>query len=226
MPSVELERLLHPVQAILFDLDGTLIAAHPRDMTRLAQKLGLLKPIAPGGDVARLLRRLVLWSEIPSNYALALLERLGLNSEENRLINRLRGLKGVSTPKRSELVAGAREMLVALQGRYRLGVVTSRCRRTANNLLRQHQVDHYFAAIATREDTWLLKPHPAPVRYAAKLLGVDPSACAMVGDTPMDMQAAKGAGAIAIGVLTGFGEEDDLRRAGADIILPSVAALA
>lgn len=225
MPSVELERLLHPVQAILFDLDGTLIAAHPRDMTRPAQKLGFLKPIAPGGDVARLLRHLILWSEIPSNYLLACGERLGLDSENNRLINWLRHLKGVSVPKRSELVTGARETLDALQGRYRLGVVTSRCRRTANNLLRQHQIDPYFAAIATREDTWLLKPHPAPVRYAAKLLGVSPSACAMVGDTPMDMRAAKGAGAIAIGVLTGFGEEDDLRRAGADIVLPNVTTL-
>jgi HAD superfamily hydrolase (TIGR01549 family) len=216
---------LRPVQAILFDLDGTLIAAHPRDMTRLAQRLGFLKLIAPGGDVARLLHRLLLWSEIPSNYLLACGERLGLDSENNRLINWLRRLKGVSVPKRSELVPDAREALDRLMGRYQLGVVTSRCRCTANNLLRQHQIDAYFAAIATREDTWLLKPHPAPVRYAARLLGMSPSACAMVGDTPMDMQAAKGAGAIAIGVLTGFGEEDDLRRAGADVILPSVAEL-
>jgi phosphoglycolate phosphatase len=218
------DRLLH-LQAILFDLDGTLIVAHPRDPARLARRLKFLKPLAPGGDVARLLRRLMLWSEIPSNYVLAFLERLGLDSENNRWINRLRNLKGVAMPRRSELVAGAAETLDLLRGRYRLGVVTSRCRRTAANLLEQHQLSVYFATVVTRQDTWWLKPHPAPVRHAAKQLGVDSSACAMVGDTPMDVQAAKYAGAIAIGVLSGFGAESDLRESGADLILSSVAAL-
>ena len=47
----------------------------------------------------------------------------------------------------------------------------------------------------------------------------------MVGDTTVDMRAAKLAGMQALGVLCGFGREKELIRAGADSILPSTADL-
>jgi len=47
----------------------------------------------------------------------------------------------------------------------------------------------------------------------------------MVGDTPVDIRAARRAGAWAIGVLCGFGEPRELRRAGAHLILPSTGDL-
>ena len=48
----------------------------------------------------------------------------------------------------------------------------------------------------------------------------------MVGDTVVDIHAAKRAGAQAVGVLCGFGERQELIDAGADLILDSAAALA
>ena len=45
------------------------------------------------------------------------------------------------------------------------------------------------------------------------------------GDTTVDVIAARAAGAQTVGVLSGFGEEDELRQAGADLILLSVAKL-
>jgi ribonucleotide monophosphatase NagD (HAD superfamily) len=77
--------------------------------------------------------------------------------------------------------------------------------------------------VVTREDTWRLKPHPEPIRYAAGQLGVAIERCLMVGDTGVDVRAAKAAGARAVGVLCGFGERGDL--AGADLILESPAEL-
>lgn len=47
----------------------------------------------------------------------------------------------------------------------------------------------------------------------------------MIGDTTVDIRAGKAAGAQTIGVLCGFGQEE-LRRAGADVIVPSVADVA
>jgi phosphoglycolate phosphatase-like HAD superfamily hydrolase len=41
----------------------------------------------------------------------------------------------------------------------------------------------------------------------------------------MDVRAGRAAGAQTVGVLCGFGEEKELRRAGADLILPSTADL-
>ncbi len=77
--------------------------------------------------------------------------------------------------------------------------------------------------VVTHEDTRRLKPHPGPIRYAAEQLGVAVERCLMVGDTGLDVRAAKAAGACAVGVLCGFGERGDL--AGADLILENTAEL-
>jgi phosphoglycolate phosphatase-like HAD superfamily hydrolase len=47
----------------------------------------------------------------------------------------------------------------------------------------------------------------------------------MVGDTPVDVLSGRRAGAWTIGVLCGFGEEAELWRAGAHLVLPSTADL-
>jgi phosphoglycolate phosphatase len=48
----------------------------------------------------------------------------------------------------------------------------------------------------------------------------------MIGDTTVDIRAGKAAGAQAVGVLCGFGEEAELRQLGADLILKSTSDLA
>ena len=47
----------------------------------------------------------------------------------------------------------------------------------------------------------------------------------MVGDTVVDIKAGKQAGAQTVGVLCGFGELDELEKAGADLILESTPQL-
>jgi phosphoglycolate phosphatase len=46
----------------------------------------------------------------------------------------------------------------------------------------------------------------------------------VIGDTPRDVDAAKAVGAVAVGVASGRDSEDELRAAGADYVLPSLAA--
>ncbi|MPN00756.1 Phosphoglycolate phosphatase [bioreactor metagenome] len=49
--------------------------------------------------------------------------------------------------------------------------------------------------------------------------------CLMIGDTTVDILAGKAAGAQTVGVLCGFGEEGELRRAGADLIVKDLKEL-
>ena len=56
-------------------------------------------------------------------------------------------------------------------------------------------------------------------------MGVPAQACLMIGDTTVDILAAKAAGAQSVGVLCGFGERDELERIGADLILDTTAVL-
>lgn len=47
----------------------------------------------------------------------------------------------------------------------------------------------------------------------------------MVGDTTVDIRSAKSAGAQSVGVLSGFGGEKELERAGANLILKDITEL-
>jgi phosphoglycolate phosphatase-like HAD superfamily hydrolase len=69
------------------------------------------------------------------------------------------------------------------------------------------------------------KPYPDPILLAAQRMGVKPQECLMIGDTTVDMRAGKAAGAQTLGVLCGFGEEDELEQLGADLILKSTSDL-
>lgn len=63
------------------------------------------------------------------------------------------------------------------------------------------------------------------VNQALKELMLLPSTVAMVGDRHFDMEGAKAAGVSAVGVLYGYGSEEELCRAGADAICEQVVDL-
>lgn len=207
------------IEAILFDLDGTLVETDNRWARILADKLEPLKRIFPRLDNVALGRHLVMALETPANYVISLFEHLGLGSSFFGLTDRLRRSKGLATREASELVGGTRELLDALRGRYKLAIVTTRARPEAQAFVTAQKLADHFPVVVTREDVWRMKPHPEPVRKAAALLQVPPERCLMVGDTTMDIVSARRAGAYRVGVLSGFGERQELERAGANLIL-------
>ena len=214
-------RELAAVEALLFDLDGTLLDSDDQAVEALARwmaRLGFSSPYQAA-------RRLVMALETPGNAILTVFDMVGLDAPLARIADRFRRWGGLRTPANFRLVEGADEALHLLASRYRLAVVTTRGRRDAEEFLAQFGLADLFERIVTRESTWRLKPHPAPILHAAEALGLTPEQCAMVGDTTMDVLAARRAGAWAVAVLCGFGEREELERAGAHLILPSPAHL-
>jgi phosphoglycolate phosphatase-like HAD superfamily hydrolase/tRNA(Arg) A34 adenosine deaminase TadA len=69
------------------------------------------------------------------------------------------------------------------------------------------------------------KPGPEPVFAAAERLGVAPSQCVLVGDTPFDVECARRAGAVTIGVATGAYTQEELLASGARVVYADVAEL-
>ncbi|UQA55984.1 HAD family hydrolase [Polyangium aurulentum] len=65
------------------------------------------------------------------------------------------------------------------------------------------------------------KPHPEIFLTAAQELGVRPGGCLVVEDATSGVQAAKAGGMLALGVAR-LGDEDLLRAAGADLVVPSL----
>jgi HAD superfamily hydrolase (TIGR01549 family) len=210
------------VEAILFDLDGTLMDTDDQAVEALARRLQWLHWPQP----QQAARRLVMASETPGNMLMTLVDILGLDEPLAALTDRLRRLRGLRTQANFRIITGVAEMLAGLDGRYRLAVVTTRGKSETAAFLDQYDLHGLFGALVTRESTRRYKPHPAPVRRAAQLLSVPVERCVMVGDTTVDVRSARRAGAWAVGVLCGFGEREELERAGAHVILERTAQLA
>ncbi|MCX6567946.1 MAG: HAD family hydrolase [Candidatus Aminicenantes bacterium] len=66
-----------------------------------------------------------------------------------------------------------------------------------------------------------LKPDPAPALAIAAELGVEPPACAFLGDTSVDMKTAAAAGMFAVGALWGFRTAGELLTSGAAALIAS-----
>ena len=129
------------------------------------------------------------------------------------------------TPDPFLLISGVKETLTWLQPRYPMAVVSARGGRSTGVFLDQFELRPLFQCVATAQTCERTKPHPDPIVWAAEQMGVSPQACLMIGDTIVDILAATAAGAQSVGVLCGFGKEDELREAGADLILKSTALL-
>ena len=84
--------------------------------------------------------------------------------------------------------------------------------------------DVVAGGVACADDGIPNKPAPDPVLAFAKFADVAPAEIAVVGDTVNDLAAARAAGALAIGVLSGP-TDGALLEPLADVILPSVAEL-
>lgn len=213
----------HDVNAILFDLDGTLIETDDHLEERLARWPAFLARRVPVERRKRLARRLLMFGEVFANGLVTALDALHLDGIVFRWGDRLQRLGGMRDREHFQAVEGTPEMLRNLAQRYRLGIVTSRNAHDAVTYLTQFGLTCHVGAVITRDDTRRLKPHPAPIRMAAETLGVPVTQCVMVGDTNVDVRAAKAAGALAVGVLCGFGEREDFAEA--DLILDSTAQL-
>jgi len=220
-PSFDPDR----VEAICFDIDGTLADTDDAYVQRLTRALNPLSFLMSDEARQRLARRLIMAAETPVNTITTLLDRLFLNQTLGTVRNTLHRLRGEKGPQDIMLIPGVRTMLEALAVHYPLAIVTAREERSAENFLRATKLKPLFHCVATARTCSRAKPHPAPVRWAAKQIEVFPEACVVVGDTTVDIRAGAAAGAQTVGVLCGFGQHHELERAGANLILENTAEL-
>jgi HAD superfamily hydrolase (TIGR01549 family) len=214
------------IDAILFDLDGTLVETDDDAVDVLARRLTAMRWFLPKRDPVRVARHILMALEAPANRILGLLDRVGLDDDLLGVGDRLRQMRGVRAPLNFRPVNGVGDLLRDLNRRYYLAIVTTRGHRDAVAFLKQEDLTDLVQVITGRDDTWRIKPHPSPVRHTAEQLGVPVHRCLMVGDTTVDIRAAQAAGARSVGVLCGFGSRQELERAGADRILETTGELA
>jgi HAD superfamily hydrolase (TIGR01549 family) len=212
------------IQALCFDVDGTLNDTDDQFVEKAEPLLKPIRFVLPRQDPKLAARRLVMWAEAPGNVLMGLPDRFGLdgalaamaswlNQKRKARINHFRPVHGVV------------EMLDQLYGRYPLSIVSARDETSTREFLRLAGVEKYFVCVAGALTVKHTKPYPDPILWAAQKMGVQAANCLMIGDTSVDIRAGKSAGAQTVGVLCGFGEEQELRRLGVDLILETTPLL-
>ncbi len=208
------------IKALCFDVDGTLSDTDDQYAQRAVDFL----PRFLFPNPMQTARRLVMWVEAPGNALLGFADRIGIDDEMVAMIDWIQRHRQ-HTLKKFLLVPGVDKMLAQMQGRYPMAVVSARDEKSTLRFLDQFDLCKYFEVIVTGLSAPHTKPYPDPILLAAQKMGVQPTDCLMIGDTTVDIRAGKAAGAQALGVLCGFGEEAELRQLGADLILRSTSDL-
>lgn len=210
------------IDAVLFDLDGTLIDSAP-DLGAAADKMrtdrGLPSlPIASyrhmAGAGARGMLGIAFGVTPDSPEFPSMREEFFVNYESRMLLHTLE-FEGVS------------HLVTLLQGRQlRWGVVTNKGSRFTDPLTRAMPLFATAGAIVSGDTTPHAKPHPEPLFEAARRLQVDPTRCVYVGDDERDIIAGRAAGMHTVAATYGYiGAQADTGLWRADATIDSPLAL-
>lgn len=202
------------LQCLLFDLDGTLIDTLDliRESMRYATSTVLGAPLPDD----------VLMHNVGVPLAVQMREFSEPHADEL-----LRAYREHNDRVHDLLVReypGVEAALETLSGAgLRMGVVTSKLHRVARKGLDRFTLMRFFEILVGSDDVEIHKPHPFPLLRAASAMGVEPTRCAYVGDSPHDMEAASSAGMMAIAATWGVASRDRLVAAGAQVEAASMS---
>ncbi len=187
---------------ILFDLDGTLIDSTEAILESFRVTYDTLGVPAPqDADVTALIGH-------PLDVMFA---RLGFPADQIDTCVRTykEHYRRISCAK-TTLLPGAREAIEAAAEIAHLGIVTTKTGRYSVELMEHLGLMHFFDVLIGREHVHHPKPHPEPIHKALEALPNVTGNTYMIGDTCLDMDAARVAGVIGIGVLCGYGTKETL----------------
>lgn len=204
--------------AFVFDLDGTLIDSKQdivrsvnlmlRDMQREEQPTELVRTFI-GHGAPQLIARVL----GPGASEEQLDEALGifLAHYRERKLDRTRPYPGVA------------EALRKLAGRP-MAVLSNKPTELSVDILKGLGLARFFEAIYGGDSFRRKKPDPVGALRVLKELGRTPAESAMVGDSDVDVETARNAGMLAVGVNYGFGQHDREKQP-ADIYVDSLLEL-
>jgi HAD superfamily hydrolase (TIGR01509 family) len=206
MPAVS-----HPLRAVLFDWDGTLVdsaASSYRCYVRLFAHYGITFDQESFGR-----------SYSPNwhkTYVFMGLDRRHWD-EADRLWLEL------YAEERNQLLPGAHESLAQIKDAgLAMGLVTSGDRGRVRFELADLGLAGFFEAVVCGGDVANRKPHPEALETALASMDVPPEAAAYVGDSPEDIEMARAARVYSVGIPGGFPNAAELRASGPDLWVTSL----
>ena len=190
--------------AILFDLDGTLLDTAPDMVGALNRLLG-----EHGREPLELAAARAFVS-----HGAARLVRLGFAEANDEHFEQLRqrflALYAAHVADGTCLFAGIEDVLGALEASGKpWGVVTNKPGWLTTPLLRALDLDSRAACVVSGDTVAERKPHPMPLLHAAAQIGVDAERCVYVGDAERDIRAGRAARMTTVAAAYGYVAADE-----------------
>ncbi|HEY4708059.1 MAG TPA: HAD-IA family hydrolase [Thermodesulfobacteriota bacterium] len=207
-------------ELIIFDLDGTLIDSS-KDIAWCANRT-LVSMGYPERKAQEIVGNIG-WGVKP------LLEKLLPGEDEAKIAEaRLKFLEvyGSHLVVDTHLYPGVEETIghFMASGK-KMAVVTNKPFALADRILEIMKLRGFFKAVLGGDSLPNKKPHPEPIEKVIRDLGALPQRTVVVGDSPVDCEAGKGAGAFTIGASYGFRGRGELEAAGCDVIIDDFPSL-
>ncbi len=203
---------------ILYDLDGTLADTRRDIINGVRHALGVLN----GPDLTD--------DEIKDCVGTGLhaLIRQVFRTEDEKLADRGSQLYREHYKKHmldhTKLYPGVREFLEHFKDR-KQAVITNKPNPFSSQILEALGVAHFFIAILAGDNGLPFKPDPAAIRHLIEETDASPEEVIFVGDSPIDIQAARNAGIEVVTLSHGFASEATLREAKPDYIIHNFSEL-
>jgi phosphoglycolate phosphatase len=212
-----------PIQAIVLDLDGTMLDSAPelteaanrmlQDMSRPAVSQDLLMSYI-GNGISWLVKR-ALTGDMHAEPEPALFER-ALPVFEKHYAATLLG---------SKPYPGVLDGLKAMQGAgFRLGCITNKAARFTAPLLEGSKLAPYFDLVLSGDTLPEKKPHPLPLLHSAAFFGVPAARLLMIGDSLNDTLAARAAGCPVFCVPYGYNHGEPADTLDVDAVVADLSA--
>lgn len=206
------------VKGIFFDLDGTLLDTKDAYVEAAKTAFMTTGQQVPEDSVAlEIPKRLE--QRLPFDDLVKIDKQVFLNVF-------LRTFYEISQLK-SKPIMGAINTLDLLSKRAKLSIITMRYapKETIISELDNFGLSKYFTHVVTAMDTHKPKPSPEGLIKAVSVMGVQMSACVIVGDSIIDIKAGVAAGAKTVGVLSGLYSHEELLKENPDFILNNLTEL-
>jgi phosphoglycolate phosphatase len=213
-------------EAVIFDLDGTLVAFNlDYKNVRALVKGYLMNRGVPSSilslkeSVFEMLRKTEMWAE-HSDKSDKVIEEI--RHDVSDITERFE----LEAAANTSLLPGVLESLKKLhQMGLKVGLCTINSEKSVNRILERFGIADSFDVVISRNQVRHVKPDPEHLEAALKVLGVSAAETVIVGDSRVDMQSAKDLEAVAVGLPSGVSTVKQLMNSGADYVLTSMADL-